>query len=565
MSKCCKTKCIPIPGPIGPAGINGFTGGTGPTGPQGISTNTGATGPTGYTGLQGVTGSTGFTGPMGLAATGPQGVTGPIGPIGPTGASNISNNLGFETSFFKVQPASDGSTTMVQLTPADPIIAVSSDSIIIMDNVRIAIYDKINPFNQVTSKSFIGNTGFWSTYYVANDFFTDPYILYDVHTNRFAATTVQLRGSGIGAQGFMLLAISKTSTPTDLTSTSWWFYQIDRTIPNGTNPSFPDFAKIGYNSINYYFSEDNFGISGGFVNHKVYGLVKTNVLSGPSRVLISGVDYVDNLIVSNVGLFIAPTQVYDVGNNMFLIQSDDASPSTVIAVWQIVNLAAGSSTILGVNSYQTPNSIPQPSNEVIDANDQRFCHGVVQNNHLWATHPIIDTTVNATNTTVRWYDIDISGILVVNQQQSLNPNMDYLFFPAINVDSSNNMALSFSIGGTTRIPSIAYSGRLFGDSLNTTRQIFTFKNGNSPYTSFEGQPFRWGDYSGLVIDDNQTFWSHNMFPKTNTLWQTYVYGFTINDILSPVVQIATFAIISNNEITELSPPISLMSTKALIL
>ncbi len=544
-------------GPIGLTGNTGQTGNTGPTGQigsPGLATNTGATGQTGPTGLIGPTGN------VGAAAN--TGATGSIGLTGPTGPSSLVNNLGFETSFFKVQPLTNGSTSMTNLTPADSTIAVSPNSILIMDNMRIAMHSKTSPFNQIAAKTFSGNTGFWSTYYVAGDSFTDPYALYDVHVNRYVATTVQLRGTSTTAQGFVLLAVSKTSTPTDLTSTSWWFYQMDRTIPNGTNPSFPDFAKIGYNNANYYFSEDNFGISGGFVNHKVYGLIKTNVLSGPSRVLTTPADYTDNLIVSTVGLFIAPTQVYDVGTQMVLVQSDATSPSTLILVWKITGLGVGISTLVTVNSYSTPLSVPQPSSDILDANDARFCHGVVQNNHLWCCHPIIDASISTTNDTVRWYDINISIGAIINQQQSINPENDYLFFPAINVDSSNNMALSFSIGGTTRIPSIAYTGRLFGDTLSTTRLIFTFKNGNSPYSSFEAQPYRWGDYSGLAMDNNQTFWSHNMFPKTNTLWQTFVYGFTINDILNPVVQIATFSVIPHQLTTELSPPLFLRSTRS---
>ncbi|HSW75820.1 MAG TPA: hypothetical protein VLG50_02155 [Candidatus Saccharimonadales bacterium] len=587
------------PGPTGAAStVTGPTGQTGPigTGPTGPVSN--VTGPTGQTGPIGtgptgpasnVTGPTGQTGPIGTGPTGPAsnvtGPTGPTGPIGtgptgpastvtgPTGPSNGVNQLGFETSFFKVQPVTDGSTTMFSVTPADPSIAVTSNSILITDNIRIALYQKTTPFNQISAKSLSGASGFWSTYYVSGDSFTDPYVLYDVHAKCYIVTTVQLRGASSSAQGFLLFAVSRTSTPPDLTSSSWFFYQMDRTIPNGTNPSFPDFAKPGYNDTNYYFSEDNFGISGGFVNHKVYGLSKTVVTSGPSRVLVAGVDYTDNLIVSNIKLYIAPTQVYDAanGNKMYFIQSNFTSPSTEILTWLIVGLAAGSSTSVIVNAYQTPNDVPQPSSDFIRANDQRFCHGVVRNNHLWAAHPVIDTSVSTSNTTVRWYDIDVSGSATLNQQQSLQPQNDYLFFPAINVDSSNNMALSFSIGGTTRILSIAYTGRLFADTASTTRQIFTFKNGNSPYSSFESQPFRWGDYAGLVLDtDNVTFWSHNMFPKTNTLWQTFVYGFTINDVLSPVVTLATFAIVvphihnQSDMIEELSPPLHLVSTRAAI-
>src|SRR5438445_537110 len=137
---------VPIPGPRGPPGVNGFSGGTGATGP---------TGPTGLQGIAGTAANTGATGPTG--PTGPTGasLTGPTGAAsnvtGPTGPSTQANNLGFETSFFKVQPLTDGSTTMTTITPADPINAVASNSIAIMDNIRIALYQKTSPFNQIAA------------------------------------------------------------------------------------------------------------------------------------------------------------------------------------------------------------------------------------------------------------------------------------------------------------------------------------------------------------------------------------------------------------------------------
>ena len=109
---------------------------------------------------------------------------------------------------------------------------------------------------------------------------------------------------------------------------------------------------------------------------------------------------------------------------------------------------------------------------------------------------------------------------------------DEIWMSHINVDSCENMGLVFNISSRNRFASIAFTGRLKNDPLNTTKPIQLARQGkgtsDAPYNPY--YVTRWGDYCGLVLNPSDThiFWLYHEYPTAkNQYWGTNVSSFSL--------------------------------------
>jgi hypothetical protein len=103
------------------------------------------------------------------------------------------------------------------------------------------------------------------------------------------------------------------------------------------------------------------------------------------------------------------------------------------------------------------------------------------------------------------------------------------------VDASGDMALGYNKSSSSTFPSIAYSGRLVTDAVNSLPQTETQlqAGGGSQTNNCGGNPCaRWGDYSSMSVDpsDDCTFWYTTQYYDTALhgaagTWQTRIGAF----------------------------------------
>ena len=112
---------------------------------------------------------------------------------------------------------------------------------------------------------------------------------------------------------------------------------------------------------------------------------------------------------------------------------------------------------------------------------------------------------------------------------------------SIAADKDGNVALAYntSNGTSPNFPSIAYSGRLAGDALNTLPQTETqLVAGTGSQTGICGGAActRWGDYASMSVDpaDGCTFWYTTEYYTSQTngsnsppLWSTRIGSFKL--------------------------------------
>jgi hypothetical protein len=138
---------------------------------------------------------------------------------------------------------------------------------------------------------------------------------------------------------------------------------------------------------------------------------------------------------------------------------------------------------------------------------------------------------------IRWYELrKTTGAWSVFQQgtYSLSDN-NSRWMASIAMDSSGNMAMGYSVSGSSLYPSIRYTGRKKNDALNqmTIAERGIYIGGGSQTGSYA----RWGDYSAMSCDPSAkaTYWYTTEYLSTTspTGWKTRIASFKFAN--NPVV------------------------------
>ncbi len=198
-------------------------------------------------------------------------------------------------------------------------------------------------------------------------------------------------------------------------------------------------------------------------------------------------------------------------------------------------------------SYTTPGApiVPQPgTTDLLDSLSDRLMQKVQYRKvgaaeSLWVVHSV--QTSSTSTVQPQWAQIDVTGGVIGTtavQQQIYAPDTTlYRWMGSLAVDSQGNMALGYSTSNGTvpNYPSIAYSGRLATDPLNTLPQseVQLVAGAGSQTLSFFGQAVsRWGDYTSMSVDptDDCTFWYTNEYYNSSANgssgdWQTRIGSF----------------------------------------
>ena len=127
---------------------------------------------------------------------------------------------------------------------------------------------------------------------------------------------------------------------------------------------------------------------------------------------------------------------------------------------------------------------------------------------------------------IRWAEINVSNwpnAPTVIQDGTIGSDGVWYFFPAINVDASGNMVISFNTSGTTSYASIAAAVRLSTDASGTTRAPTLVKAGTAPMLTYDpAGRNRFADWSSIAVDPvTGGTWIHAQFAAPPP-YQTWV-------------------------------------------
>lgn len=454
---------------------------------------------------------------------------------------NIQRAFGLNNADTTIQ-SFDGVPSNNTLVPPDTDGDVGPNHYISMVNCRYSIYTK-------TGTKLIGptnNSNIWSGMpNNSND--GDGIVLYDEVADRWLISQFSLPNYPNGPF-FEMVAVSKTPDPTG----EWYRYQYQFSY-------MPDYPKLSVWHDGYYMTSNRFSATTTIgLGVGVYVMDRTKMIAGNASATIQEFTLANNgpwamLPADCDGPFPSDT------TPCYFMYTKNSSPKAIIYEFKTdwINPANTSFTKvaeLAVNSYNWSlgDGIPQKGTSIkLDpmSNSGRIMFRLAFRKMNGYFAMVANGTVNVGSNVagIRWYEFrkTLGSQWSVYQQGTYAPDNNCRWMGGIAMDSAGNIAIAYSISSADMYPSIRYAGRLAGDPLNTiTIQEAGIINGGGSQTNNWQLPSRWGDYSALNVDPDQTtFWyTQEYYTSTSpTNWKSRIASFsfmnmfTVNASASPEV------------------------------
>ena len=403
-------------------------------------------------------------------------------------------------------------TFTVQSAPPDTEGDVGLNHYVQIVNTDFAVFNKSGtaiygpvPINTLW-------TGFGGLCQTDND--GDPIAIYDPIADRWVISQLAITGAnGITVPFLQCVAVSQTADPTGAYNRYSFAYN-----------SFNDYPKMGVWPDAYYTTFNFFNAAGtSFLGGEVCAYDRTKMLAGQpatQQCFNVGVNYGGLLPADLDGKQLPPVGSPDYVLALGVSNND-------LALWKFhvdwttpANTTLTGPITLTVATYTAAcnggTCIPQAgTTQQLDSLADRLMFRLAYRNFgdheaLVANHSVTaGSSVGA-----RWYEIRSPGTTpTIFQQGTYAPDSNFRWMGSIAMDQSGNMALGFSVSGSSIHPEIHYTGRLAGDPAGQmTQGEGTFIDGAGSQSGSRGLT-RWGDYSMMAVDpsDDCTFWYTNEY------------------------------------------------------
>ncbi len=411
--------------------------------------------------------------------------------------------------------------------PADPHLAVGPSHVVQVVNSTLRVTNRTGgSASTATLLATFGVPAGGTTVF-------DPVCAYDHFAGRFIIVTIT-RNSAL-TDGWYILAVSKTSTPSTIGG-NWWVYYLrnDIDFPSTNTGNWGDYEKLGFDSTNFCITSNQFNSSNAFQYAKIRLYPKAAAYNGQS---LSGLEFNDVRDASGnrVGT-IQPAVTFDAPGQQYLASCSSGSGSSIT----FFNIPVVNPTLarrsIAVNSWTAPQSAVQKSSTArLDSGDARLLNAVYRNNRFYTTHAAQRGSFPCAAQYI--------GVNTTNFTKSLDATVGsssfYYYYPAIAVTQNGKLSTVFNFSGSTRFPGILYTQLETNGSI---QPLGLLREGERAYTVASNGRVRWGDYNGIAVDPSSTsrIWFNGMYASsTANAWGTYVgstsltggrEGNTINDL-----------------------------------
>ncbi len=437
----------------------------------------------------------------------------------------------------------DGTHNLSGVAPPDTDGDVGPNHYVQMVNSKLQIFDK----NGTSLYGPVDNSTIWDgfngSWTGTND--GDPIVLYDQQADRWFLSQFAVN-TGDGTQ-WLLLAVSTTADPTG----SYHRYAFQFT-------NMPDYPHFGIWPDGYYVSVNQFTTKKGtraWAGAGVAAFERDEMLTGGTAKMVffdMGTSYGNLLPADCDGVFPASGTP-----NYFTYFNDDAwGGIDELEVWKFnvdwANTANSTFTVMNsmpVSSFDSDingstvsysrDNLSQPgTSQKLHAMTDRLMYRLQfrdfgTHQSMVACHTI---DVGGERAGMRWYEMRrTSGNWSKYQEGTYAPaDGDNRWMGSIAMNGNGDIALGYTVVGTSTYPSIRYTGRLASDPLNTMTITETEIIAS---TSSQTGVNRWGDYSCMSVDptNDLTFWYTQEYTSGGWNWRTRIASFSLEDFGDPTI------------------------------
>ena len=405
--------------------------------------------------------------------------------------------------------------------PPDTNGAVGDTQYVQWVNESFAVFNKTT--GALVYGPVAGNTlwsGFGGGCQTNND--GDPIVQYDKAARRWVLTQFSVTTTPY----LQCVAVSTTSDATG-TYNRYSF----------TQPNFNDYPKLGVWPDGYYISFNMFN-GNTFLGARACAFDRAAMLAGTpaAQVCFQTSSTYGGLLPSDLDGPTAPPA----GSPNYFVAFGNNSASLDVWKFHADFATPANSTFSGPTNIAAPafaaacggggTCIPQSgTSQQLDSLADRLMHRLAYRNFGDHESLVVNHSVTAGSSVgLRWYELRTpSTTATVHQSGTYAPDNSYRWMGSIAMDKVGNMALGYSVSGSSMFPSIRYTGRAATDALGTMQAETSIKAGGGSQT---GGLSRWGDYSAMTIDptDDCTFYFTTEYLKASGSfnWSTQIASFT---------------------------------------
>lgn len=443
-----------------------------------------------------------------------------------------------------------GTSNVSGVLPPDTQGDVGPNHYVQWVNLAFTIYDKAG--NKLYGPAN-GNT-IWSGFDTdcANNNDGDPITVYDYLADRWMMSQFQVNS---GAASYQCIAVSQTADPTG----AWYRYKYTWPSYSGSY-LMNDYPHFGLWPDAYYMTANQFVYStGAWMGAGVAAFEREKMLTGATAKMVYfnlypvDADYGGLLPADMDGATQPPS-----GAPGLIVGWNDSTwgvtTSDALTIWKFhvdwnttgnsylgtgaAGSAGGPNWTINTNNVDptvcsSRNCIDQPGTNVgLDAISDRLMHRVQYRNFgsyqtLVGNHTV-DTNNPAGIAGIHWFELRNTSTDWAMHQQGTYGLSDSInrWMGSIAMDGAGNIALGYSVSGSSVYPGIRYVGRLASDTLGTMGQGETTLIAGGGYQS--STSYRWGDYSAMQVDpDDATFWftTEYMASSSSAGWVTRIGAF----------------------------------------
>ncbi|MDQ4121472.1 MAG: hypothetical protein M3209_08510 [Acidobacteriota bacterium] len=444
----------------------------------------------------------------------------------------------------------------VTTAPPDTTLAVGLNHVVVWVNSHYAVFTKSGG-NLLPGDGFVsGNTLFTG---LGNACETtnrgDPVLQYDRFADRWVLS--QFAFSSNKGPFFQCIAVSTSGDPTGS------YYRYSFSLPGG---GFNDYAKLGLWTDAYYMSYAVYtDTSGGdYVGSGLCAYDKTRMMIGAEAVSVCGVgNYAgaEGFLPIDLDGSTTPTNTSQGGIfagysfsgqaiRLIKLKPDFENLTGILSNGvggvpeSYINIPVGA-TMVACNGVGDA-CISQPGTATkLDSLGDRLMYRLAYRNRngvdsLLVSHAVDPDGSGPRGSAIRWYEIrdPFSAAPTLYQNATYDPNASGdRWMSSMAMDKFGNILIGYNVvnPATSLKPSIAFTGRLQSDPLNTMQTETIAQTGGG---SQIGGMFRWGDYTTMQIDpaDDATFWYVGQYMTADDFinWNTRVfsYKFPSNNVAS---------------------------------
>ncbi len=396
-------------------------------------------------------------------------------------------------------------------------IGVGNNDIVQMIDGRYRVYDKYG--NQRFDSTL---DDFWEAAGVSLiDQSFAPTLEYDPGADRFYTVALDNRRLIFGPDVYILVAVSNSSDPLD----GWTGFTLD----SGSGSFQGETVRLGFDNDGVYATiRNNAAIPAGIINILV--LPKVDLLLATPNInrhtLLEGVQ-------ATTGEHAVPITYIDPSEpeSAFPPRFVSSFPSEFVfsnLLGTIFNPTIDPDPVVSVTHHDFPNSIREPGGIGFTPDgDYLSSRAIFQNGSIWAVHTVEEDNINK-NDAIHF--VEISGGMVLLQEQLFSNSSGDFFNPSIAVSEEGDVAIGFQFSGPDPGEYIS-SYALLGETSGGVTTFGLPINLRAGVATYDHQLWSRNSYTMLDPADEDHFWTVQLFTSASQEFSTQITELSANGIL----------------------------------